>query len=94
MSAPTRNETFDLADGSYSILDMQDYFEYIFKKKDNPKKINNPSIRIYVNELENWLTFTTKTGYYLELLMPETGKLSGSTKSKITKDKVVKMCLI
>ena len=27
-----------------------------------------------------------KTGYYLELLMPETRKLLGSTRSKITKD--------
>ena len=28
-----------------------------------------------------------KSGYYLELLTPETMKLLGSTKSKITKDK-------
>ena len=28
-----------------------------------------------------------KTGYYLKLLMPETMKLLGSTKNKITKDK-------
>ena len=27
-----------------------------------------------------------KTGYYIELLTPETMKLLGSTKSKITKD--------
>ena len=31
--------------------------------------------------------FKIKTGYYLELLMTETMKLLGSTKSKITKDK-------
>ena len=30
--------------------------------------------------------FEIKTGYYLELLTPETMKLLGSTKSKITKD--------
>ena len=30
-------------------------------------------------------TFRTKTGYYLELLTPETMKLSSSTKSKINK---------
>ena len=30
---------------------------------------------------------TIKTGYYLELVTPETIKLLGSTKSKITKDK-------
>ena len=32
------------------------------------------------------ITFKIKTGYYLELLTPETMKLLGSTKSKITKD--------
>ena len=42
---------------------------------------------IYVNEIENSITFKIKTGYYLELLVPETMKLSGSTKSKINKDK-------
>ena len=33
---------------------------------------------IYINKI--------KTGYYLKLLIPETMKLLGSTKSKITKD--------
>ena len=47
---------------------------------------NNPSIIIYVNKKENRITFKIKTGYYLELLTPETMKLLGSTKSKITKD--------
>ena len=28
ISAPTWNGKFDLPDGSYSILDLQDYFEY------------------------------------------------------------------
>ena len=46
----------------------------------------NPSIMIYVNKIKNRIVFKIKTGYYLELLMPETMKLSGSTKSKITKD--------
>ena len=49
---------------------------------------NNPSIIIYVNKKENRITFKIKTGYYLELLTPETMKLLGSTKSKITKDKI------
>ena len=31
--------------------------------------------------------FKIKRGYYLELLTPETMKLLGSAKSKITKDK-------
>ena len=32
-SAPTQNATFDLPDGSYSILNIQDYFEFIKKTK-------------------------------------------------------------
>ena len=40
-----------------------------------------------MNKLENRITFKTKAGYYLELLTPETLKLLGSTKSKITKNK-------
>ena len=31
ISAPTWNGKFDLPDGSYSISDLQDYFEYIIK---------------------------------------------------------------
>ena len=40
----------------------------------------------YVNKIENRITFEIKTGYYLELLTPETMKLIGCTKKKITKD--------
>ena len=42
---------------------------------------------LIILKIENRITFKIKTGYYLELLMPETMKLLGSTKSKITKDK-------
>ena len=31
ISAPTWNEEFELPDGSHSVLDIQGYFEYIFK---------------------------------------------------------------
>ena len=31
ISAPTRNDIFDLANGSYPIADIQDYFEFIIK---------------------------------------------------------------
>ena len=47
--------------------------------------MNNPSIRIIVNKIENRITFKIKTGYYLEISTPETMKILGSTKSKITK---------
>ena len=32
---------------------------------------DNPSIMIYINKIENIITFKMKTGYYLELLTPE-----------------------
>ena len=84
ISPLTRNEEFELPDGSCSVSDIQDYFEYILKNME--KRLDKPLIRIYVNKIENRITFKTKTGYYLEFLMPETMKLPGSTKSKITKD--------
>ena len=31
ISAPTGTDTFDLPNGSYSISDIQDYFEFIIK---------------------------------------------------------------
>ena len=39
---------------------------------------------MYINRIENRITFKIKNGHYLELLTPETMKLLGS---KITKDK-------
>ena len=33
ISAPTWNDKFELPDGSYSVSDIQDYFEYILKKQ-------------------------------------------------------------
>ena len=85
ISAPTWSEEFKLPDGSYSVSDIQDYFEYILKK--HSESVDNPSIKIYVNKIENRITFKSKNGYYLELLTPKTMKLLGSTESKITKDK-------
>ena len=32
ISASTRNDTFEVPDGSYSIAALQNYFEYIIKK--------------------------------------------------------------
>ena len=83
ISAPTWSDEFELPDGSYSISDIQDSFEYILKR--HSESVDNPSIKIYVNKIENRVTFKIKNGY--QLLTPETMKLLGSTESKITKDK-------
>ena len=65
--------------------DIQDYFEYILKK--HGEDINKSSVQIYVNKIENRVTFKIKSGYSLELLTSKTMKLLASTKNKITKDK-------
>ena len=85
ISAPTWNDEFELPDGSYLVSDIQDYFEYILKKYNG--NVDNSSIKIYVNKIENRITCKIKTGYYRELLTSETIKLLGNTKSKIIKDK-------
>ena len=85
ISAPTWNNKFELPDVSYSVSDIQDYFEYILKK--HGENTDNLSIRIYLNKIENRITFKIKTGYHFELLTPETMKLLGSTEDKINKDK-------
>ena len=79
------NDEFELPNGSYLISDIQDCFENILKKHN--EKVDDPSIKIYVNKIENRIIFKIKNGYCLELLTPETMKLLGSTESKITKGK-------
>ena len=81
ISTPTWNDEFELPDGLYSVSNIQDYFEYILKK--HGEDIDKPSIQIYVNKIENRVTFKIKDG----LLTPEIMKLVGSTQNKITKDK-------
>ena len=53
---------------------------------------DNPPIRIYINKIENKITFKIKTAYYLKLLTPETKKLTENRENKITKDKIEVIC--
>ena len=85
ISASTWNETFDLHDGSYTIDDMQDYFEFIIKKHET--LTDKASIKIYSNKIKHRIVFKVKNCYKLELLTPETIKLLGSTKNVVDKDK-------
>ena len=85
ISAPTWNDTFDLPDGSYSIADIQDYFEFIIKKHEILAE--NLPVQIYPNEIKNRIVFKIKTGYKLESLFPEAMRLLGSTKKDVGKDK-------
>ena len=62
ISAPTWNDTFDLPDDSYSISNVQDYFEFIIKKHET--LTGNQSIQIYPNKIKkNRIVFKIKTGY-------------------------------
>ena len=55
------------------------YFENILEK--NAEKTDNPPIKIYIDKIENRITFKIKTGYYLKLLTPETMDLLRSTEN-------------
>ena len=83
--APTWNETFDLPDGSYSIADIQDYFEFIIKKHETLTE--NQPVQIYPNKIKNRIVFKIKSGYKLELLTPEIMKLLGRTNKNVNKNK-------
>ena len=79
------NDTFNLLDGYYSIADIQDYFDFIFKKHEI--LIENPPVQIFPNKIKNRIVFKIKATYKLELLTPDTMKLLGSTKNDVDKDK-------
>ena len=75
-----------LPDGSYTIASIQDYFEFIVKKRETITNDVSP-ILIYPNKVNNRVVFKIKTGYKLELLSEETMNLLGSTSNTIDKDK-------
>ena len=85
ISALTWNDEFELSDGSYSISDIQDHFEFIIKKHETLTK--NLPVQIYRNKIENRIVFQIKIGCKLELLSPKTMKLLGSAKKDDNKDK-------
>ena len=75
-SARPWSEELQLPDGSYSVSDTQDYFDYIIKKYEAVP--DNLSITMYINKVEKRNTFKIKTGYYLEILTPTTMKVLGN----------------
>ena len=85
ISAPTWNDKFELPDGSYSISDFQDSFEFIIKKHGTLTE--NLPVQIYPNKTKKRSAFKIKTGYKLELLSPETIKVLGKAKNDVDKDK-------
>ena len=90
ISAPIWSYEFDLPDGSYSISDIQDYFEFIIKKHE--RLAENPPVQIYPYKIKNRIDFKVNTGYKLELLSSETMKLLGCEKRDVDKDKWSRRC--
>ena len=64
ISAPTWDDEFKLPAGSYSVSDIEDYFEYIIKKQETIA--DNSPVQIYVNKIKNRIVFKIKTGYKLD----------------------------
>ena len=64
ISTPTWNDKFELPDESYSVSDIQDYFEYILKK--DGENTDKPSTQIYLNKIENRVTFKIRNGYSIK----------------------------
>ena len=74
-----------MLDGSYSESDIQDYFEYVLK--NHGENTDKTLVQIYVNKIENRVTFKIKDRYSLEHLTTETIKLLGNSENKITTQK-------
>ena len=68
ISFPICNDEFNLPDGSYSVSDIQGYFEFIIKKYETLAE--NPPTQIHPNKTKNRVVFKIKTGYKLDLLPP------------------------
>ena len=85
--APTWNDTFDIPDGCCSIVDIQDYFEFIIKKHKTLSE--NLPVQIFPNKIENRVVFKIITDYKLELLTPKKIRLLGRTKKSVDQNKDV-----
>ena len=79
------NNEFKLPDGFYSMSNIQNFLEYIIKQYETLAAV--PPIHVYINRINNRLAIKIKDGYQLELQMPETLKVSGSTKKLISETK-------
>ena len=51
INARTCSEQFNIEDGSYSVSDIQDYFEFIIKKHETIADEDYP-IKVYANKIK------------------------------------------
>ena len=64
ISPPKWNDRFELPDGLYSASDIQDYFEYILKKRG--EDIDKSSVQVCVNKIVIWSHLKLKMGIALK----------------------------
>ena len=83
ITAPTWNEEFELPDGSYTVADINDYFQFIIKKHTNEED----GLKVYINKIQNRITFKLKTGWSLTLMTQQTQTLMGSKEKTINSSK-------
>ena len=65
LSGTTWDENLELRDGSYSVLDIQDFLEYIIKKRRT--FTDESQIQIYMNEIQDRITLKMKIDIILKL---------------------------
>ena len=77
------NNKSKISDPTWNLNYLMDHILYQkFKiilnisSKKHEKITDNPSIKIYINKIENRVTFRIKPGYYFELLTPEKNEIT------------------
>ena len=65
IAAPSWNDEFDLPGGSYSIADIQDYFEFIIKKHEILAE--NSPIKIFSNKIKSRIANNNIRSVILEI---------------------------
>ena len=90
ISATTWNDEFDSPDGSYSVSDIQDCFEYIIKRHETIA--DNPPVQMYVNKIKNRIIFKIKAGYKLLSINKRNNAIIRKLKKTLIKTKMEKLC--
>ena len=84
------NDEFDLLNGSYSALDIEDYFECIIRNHETIADNSPP--QIYTNKIKTRIAFNIKTDYEIELFSSETMSLLKITNKDVDQDRDGDMC--
>ena len=79
----TWDEELEMPDGSYSLSNIQHYFQYFHYET----LVDKPPVQKSVNKIKKRITFKIKTKSYFDFLTPETIKLLESAERIIPKDR-------